>query len=117
MPNGNEYDGTGNDRARLFLYPNKYWKDEKHPVKTGPGEISRLALRRIIDHAKGTGEDPIKLRVASWERTSKAGNDYTYITVEPDEPKKGVAPAQPAQHKVDAPPEVPFEEEDVDLPF
>ncbi len=117
MPNGNGYDGTGNDRARLFLYPNKYWKSEKHPVKTGPGEISRLALRRIIDHAKETGDDPIKLRVASWERTSKAGNDYTYITVEPDEPKKGAAQEQPTQHKVASTPKVSFEEEDADLPF
>jgi len=117
MADGNGYDGTEHDRARLFLYPNKYWKSEKHPVKTGPGEISRLALRRIIDHAKETGDDPIKLRVASWERTSKKGNDYTYITVEPDEPRKGAAPDQPTQHKVDPPQKVTYEEEDVDLPF
>lgn len=112
MADGNGYDGTQNDRARLFLYKNKYWKNEKHPVKTGPGEISRVALRRIIDHAKETGEDPIKLRVASWERTSKAGNDYTYVTVEPDEPREGAAPEPPAPVKA-----VVVEEEEVDLPF
>ena len=80
-----DYDNTRYDRARLFLYPNKYAKTDKHPVKTGPGEISRLALKRMVEAAKSSNEDPIKLRVASWERTSKKGADYTYVTVEPDE--------------------------------
>lgn len=93
-----DYDNTQNDRARLFLYPNKFAKTDRHPSKTGPGEISRLALRRIVEAAKNSDEDPIKLRVASWERTSKKGTNYTYVTVEPDE-------------------KVNKEEEDGDIPF
>jgi hypothetical protein len=80
-----DYDNTQNDRARLFLYPNKYAKTDRHPSRTGPGEISRLALKRIVEAAKANDEDPIRLRVASWERTSKKGTEYTYVTVEPDE--------------------------------
>lgn len=80
-----DYDNTQNDRARLFLYPNKYAKTDRHPSKTGPGEISRLALKRIVEAAKASDEDPIRLRVASWKRTSKKGTEYTYVTVEPDE--------------------------------
>jgi len=79
-----EYDGTKNDRGRLFLYPNKFATTDKHPSRTGPGEISRVALRRIVEAAKKSNDDPIELRVASWERTSKKGTKYTYITVEPD---------------------------------
>lgn len=79
-----EYDGTTNDRGRLFLYTNKFATTEKHPSRTGPGEISRLALRRIVEAAKKTDDDPIQLRVASWDRTSKKGTDYIYVTVEPD---------------------------------
>tara|TARA_E500000305_G_scaffold38495_1_gene29521 strand:+ start:8043 stop:8330 length:288 start_codon:yes stop_codon:yes gene_type:complete len=80
-----DYDNTQNDRARLFLYPNKFAKSDRHPALTGPGEISRVALRRIVDAAKNSEDDPIKLRVASWERTSKKGTKYTYVTVEPDD--------------------------------
>ena len=47
-----EYDGTKNDRGRLFLYANKFATTEKHPTRTGPGEISRLALTRIVEAAK-----------------------------------------------------------------
>lgn len=79
-----EYDGTKNDRGRLFLYANKFATTEKHPNRTGPGEISRLALRRIVEAAKNSNDDPIDLRVASWDRTSKKGTNYVYVTVEPD---------------------------------
>ena len=60
-----EYDGTKNDRGRLFLYANKFATTEKHPTRTGPGEISRLALRRIVEASKNSDDDPIDLRVAS----------------------------------------------------
>mgnify|MGYP003628080337 CR=1 FL=1 len=79
-----EYDGTKNDRGRLFLYANKFATTEKHPTRTGPGEISRLALRRIVEAAKNSDDDPIDLRVASWDRTSKKGTNYVYVTIEPD---------------------------------
>ena len=81
----NEYDNTKFDRARLWLYKNKYWKNDKHPSLTGPGEISRIALRRIVDAAKSTDEAVIRLRCASWDRTSRNGNTYTYVTIEPEE--------------------------------
>mgnify|MGYP003122368428 CR=1 FL=1 len=80
-----DYDGTKNDRGRLFLYTNKFATTDKHPSRTGPGEISRLALRRIVEAAKNSNDDPIELRVASWDRTSKKGTKYVYITVEPDQ--------------------------------
>lgn len=87
MPD-NKFDSSTSDRARLWLYKNKYWKTERHPVLTGPGEISKVALRRIVEKAKETDEDVVRLRCASWNRTSRNGNEYTYVTVEPEEKRE-----------------------------
>ena len=88
MSNGNgEFDNSKHDRGRLWLYENKYAKTERHPFLTGPGEISKVALRRIVDEAKQSGDDVVKLRCAAWKRTSKKGNEYTYVTFEPETPK------------------------------
>ena len=109
MPEG-KFDSSKSDRARLWLYQNKYWKHERHPVLTGPGEISRVALRRIVEVAKETGDDVIRLRCASWNRTSRNGNDYTYVTIEPEEKKEEeqLPPQNGSANKVEEGDDVPF---------
>lgn len=83
-------DGSSQDKARLWLYPNKYKNADNHPGLTGNGEISRLALRKIVEVAKQfPNEEVIKLRSASWSRTSRAGNEYTYVTLEVDDKQYG----------------------------
>ena len=86
--NGNVKDGGSYDRGRLWLYDNKFAKTDRHPVFTGPGEVSKIALLRIVDIAKSTDDDVVRLRCAAWSRTSKNGNEYTYVTVEPEEKKE-----------------------------
>jgi hypothetical protein len=93
------FENGTHEKGRLWLYENKYAKTDRHPFLTGPGEISKVALRRIVDEAKGTNEDTVKLRCAAWKRTSKNGNDYTYVTFEPETPK-------PSQEEAEE--EVPF---------
>lgn len=76
------------ERGRLWLYDNSYKKTDKHPGKTGPGEIPRDVLKKLVEKIKATNEDTVKLRCASWERVSKKGNPYTFITFEIEEPKE-----------------------------
>ena len=75
-------------RPKLWLYPNKYATTPKHPGKTGNGEISKAALREFVDTLKTSPGDTVKLKCAAWERTSKKGNPYTFITIELDEGPK-----------------------------
>ena len=79
------------EKGRLWLYENKYKQNDKHPVKTGPGEVPREVLKKIVEKIKATGEDSVKLRCACWERVSKKGNPYTFITFEVEEEKRGAA--------------------------
>ena len=97
---------TQDEKDKLWLYPNKYKKSEKHPVKTGPAEISKLALRRIVEAAKATEEDVIRLRCASWERTSKQGNSYTFVTFEPEQRRE--EPVEVEEDNFDQAQDVPF---------
>jgi len=76
------------DKGRVWLYENTYAKTEKHPVKTGPGEISREVLKKLVDKIKETGEDTVKIQCAAWDRVSKKGNPYTFVTMELAEDKE-----------------------------
>ncbi len=68
--------------GRLRLHENEKATTDKHPVATGTGEMSKEFVRSLVNKFKETGEDEVKIRVASWERTSKAGNDYLFVKVE-----------------------------------
>ena len=76
------------DKGRIWLYENKYAKSEKHPVKTGPGEMSRSVLKKLAEKMNETKEDVVKLQCAAWERISKQGNPYTFVTIEPHEERE-----------------------------
>ena len=76
------------DKGRVWLYENTYAKTDKHPVKTGPGEISREVLKKLVDRIKETGGDTVKIQCAAWERVSKNGNAYTFTTMEVAEDKE-----------------------------
>ena len=70
------------DKGRVWLYENKYAKTDKHPIKTGPGEISKDVLRKLVEKARESGEEVVKIQCAAWERVSKQGNPYTFVTIE-----------------------------------
>mgnify|MGYP001261404296 CR=1 FL=1 len=75
------------DKGRVWLYDNTYAKTDKHPIKTGPGEISKGVLKALVDRIKETGEDVVKIQCAAWDRVSKNGNPYTFITIEVEKDK------------------------------
>jgi len=71
------------ERGRIWLFENSYKENEKQPSKTGNGEISVEFLRQLVAKAKSDPkEETVKIRVAAWPRTSKAGRDYDFIKME-----------------------------------
>jgi len=92
-------DWANQPKVDFAVFPNQYAKTDKHPKKTGKIEITREFLKAMVERAK-TGEMPV-LRVAMWERTSKAGNPYENFRIE--------------LGKAEGPP--PSESEDDDFPF
>ena len=79
------------NKPKLWLYPNKFQTNPNHPVKTGTGEFSRQSLKDLVEALKKAPGDELKVRCAAWERTSKKGNPYTFITIELEQEK---APTQ-----------------------
>ena len=90
-------------KVDFAVFPNKYAKTDRHPKKTGKIEITREFLKAMLERAK-TGEMPV-LKVAMWERTSKAGNPYENFRIELAQPE-GPAPTEEEE-----------ENEDDDFPF
>jgi hypothetical protein len=76
------------DRLKLWLYKNDYATTDKHPVRTGTGEVSKDVIREMVEKIKAGKEDTIKLQCAAWENTSKSGTPYLFVTVEVGERKK-----------------------------
>ena len=67
-------------KGDFAIFPNKYAKTDRHPKKTGKIEITREFLKAMLERAK-TGEMPV-LKVAMWEKTSQAGNNYDNFRLE-----------------------------------
>lgn len=83
------------EKSKLWLYDNQYKQADNHPGKTGTGEIPIRVLKQFVEKAKAAGikdDDSLKLRCASWERTSKNGNPYIFVTMEIDEKPKAAEP-------------------------
>ena len=74
------------DKMRLSLFDNQYATREKHPKKTGIGEISKAQVKEMVEAIKEGGLDSLPLSCAAWERTSKGGKEYIFVTVEIKKP-------------------------------
>jgi len=75
------------DKGLLWLYPNQYKQNDKHPIKTGTGEIPKAVLRTLVNRSKETKDGTVKIQCAAWERVSKKGNPYIFVTLDPEERK------------------------------
>ena len=77
------------------IFPNTFKKEgTQQPDWTGTIDVSKELLKALVDIAKdlkdraSQGEEIdddnfIKLRCAGWDRTSKKGAIYKYLTIEP----------------------------------
>jgi hypothetical protein len=73
------------DKGRLWLFENSYWKNDKHPVFTGNGEISVEVLKKLVAdfNEKKPENGIVLLQCAGWQKNSKTTNKpYTFITFE-----------------------------------
>tara|TARA_R110000765_G_scaffold419396_1_gene523584 strand:+ start:362 stop:628 length:267 start_codon:yes stop_codon:yes gene_type:complete len=77
------------EKSKIWLYKNDYKTKDNHPVKTGNGEIPKEALRAIVEKFKREGGDTVKIKAAAWEKVSKSGTPYLFVTIEPDEKADG----------------------------
>jgi len=70
------------DRIKVegAIFTNSYKKQPKHPDWTGTIELSKSILKELVERAKANQE--ISIRVAMWDRESKEGKTYKYVSVE-----------------------------------
>ena len=101
-------DYANEPKIDFAVFKNNYAKTDRHPSEVGKIEFTREFLKVMVDRAK-TGTMPV-LRVAMWERVSKAGMPYKNFRLELERIKTEV-PEPTAE-------EAPVEEENDDgLPF
>ena len=77
------------DKMRLVLFDNTKDKlgntreiSDRAPTMTGTGEISREAMKRIVDRLKKNGGESVQLECALWEKVSKTGNPNQFVIVD-----------------------------------
>ena len=70
------------DRIKVegAIFTNSYKKQPKHPDWTGTIELSKSILKELVERAKANQE--IAISVAMWNRRSKEGKTYKYVSVE-----------------------------------
>jgi|TARA_R100001530_G_scaffold17094_2_gene14865 hypothetical protein len=70
------------DRIKVegAIFTNSYKKQPKHPDWTGTIELSKSILKELVERAKANQD--ISIRVAMWDRESKEGKTYKYVSVE-----------------------------------
>ena len=73
-------------KADGVLYPNKYKDAPNKPDITGELTLTKEILKQLVSQVKEGKE--AGLRLAIWERESKAGNPYKYVSFEPIVPKQ-----------------------------
>ena len=92
--------------VNFALFKNNYATTDRHPSEVGKIELPKGFLKAMVERAN-TGE-MVVLRVAMWERTSRAGMQYKNFKLELDRPAP-ISSEEIAQER---------EEEDKDvLPF
>ena len=92
-------DYANEPKIDFAVFKNKYAKTDRHPSEVGKIEFSREFMKAMVERAK-SGQMPV-LRVAMWERTSKAGMPYKNFRLELDRVKDEVPVEEPAEEADD----------------
>ena len=91
MANGNADDREGT-RTLLWMFENEK-NNDRQPDYTGPGRIHKEVLKDLVDSYKKLGDgEKLDLRCAAWQRKSRTGKPYIFVTIEPDKPRETVKP-------------------------
>ena len=68
------------------LFSNTKKQSEKAPDRRGDITLSPELVRELANNVNA--KKPAKIRVAGWDRTSAAGNQYVSLSVELDKPRE-----------------------------
>jgi|TARA_R110000744_G_scaffold53396_2_gene114055 hypothetical protein len=68
------------------VFANTYKKQPKHPDFTGKIELSKTILKALVERAKANQD--ISISMAMWDRVSKDGKVYKYVSIELPEIKE-----------------------------
>ena len=63
-------------------------KGDKHPDYRGHVKITLEQLEALVSQAKSTSEEEFTLEIAMWDRTSKNGDEYKFISTEVSIPQE-----------------------------
>lgn len=76
------------------LWANDRKTDDKHPDMRGEVVIDKQLLTDLI----AKGENPVKIALAGWNRTTSTGRDYmSLVASEPFVPQKKIEPVKAAE--------------------
>lgn len=82
------------------LWANDRKTDDKHPDMRGEVVIDKQLLVDLI----AKGENPVKIALAGWNRTTSTGRDYmSLVASEPFVPQKKQEPTQASTDSEDVP--------------
>ena len=82
------------------LWANDRKTDDKHPDMRGEVVIDKQLLVDLI----AKGENPVKIALAGWNRTTSTGRDYmSLVASEPFVPQKKQEPIQASTDSEDVP--------------
>jgi len=70
------------------IYTNNYKRTSKQPDWTGKITLSKELLKQLVTKMRSENADSAEMRVALWNRTSKAGNEYKYARLDVQQEKK-----------------------------
>ena len=76
------------DRIKVegAVFANTYKKQPKHPDFTGKIELSTSLLKALVERAKANQD--LSISMAMWDRVSKDGKVYKYVSIELPEIKE-----------------------------
>ena len=76
------------DRIKVegAVFANTYKKHPKHPDFTGKIELSKTILKALVERAKANQD--LSISMAMWDRVSKDGKVYKYVSIELPEIKE-----------------------------
>jgi hypothetical protein len=90
------------------IYTNNYKKQPKHPDWTGKVTLSKDILKELVTKMRSENADSAEMRVALWDRTSKAGNEYKYARLDVPQEKKEEPKPEPKPEVDEFADDIPF---------
>jgi len=90
------------------IYTNNYKKAANQPDWTGKVTLSKEILKQLVTKMRSENADGAEMRVALWDRTSKAGNEYKYARLDVPQETKPEPKPEPKPEVDEFSDDIPF---------